>query len=167
MRCITVRKIDLTERLSKKNTIIAVVCIVVFLIIGFVAAVVGHRAYLDSREAEITNISYSSSAKLFMRADGVTLVCKYSSSDVSVALDKVLSLSKGASLSVVSVVDENGSPVSHSGVSFDVSDGQRYFVILNVKSFGGVHTNGYVLEIVSEEDFDVNGTTPFSFGPIL
>ena len=52
-RFLEVKNIDLSERLSKKNTIVAIICIVVFLIAGFLAAVLGHIAYVNSREAEI------------------------------------------------------------------------------------------------------------------
>lgn len=148
------RKIDLSGRLSKKNTLIAVVCIVLFVVIGFIAAVAGHRAYVNSREAKITNISYSTSAKFFMREDGLNLVYKYSPSDGEVDLSEILSLSDGATFRIGAVLDKDGNRIDHTSVVFDVSDSDRYFVIINVKSLGGVHSNGYIVEIVSEDDFD-------------
>ena len=148
------RKIDLSARLSPKNTLIPVACIVLFVVIGFIAAVVGHRTFVNSREAKIINISYSTSEKFFMREDGLNLVYKYSSSDDEVDLSKIVSLSDGATFRIGAVLDKDGNKTDHTGVVFDVSDSEKYFVILNVKSLGGVHSNGYIVEIVSEDDFD-------------
>ncbi len=147
------KNIDLSERLSKKNTIVAIICIVVFLIAGFLAAVLGHIAYVNSREAEILNYSHSSSSDFFMRSDGLNLVYKYKDSVSEVNLSNILELSDGASFRILVVLNEDGEKISHSEVTFDVSDKQQYFVIVNVTSLGRVHTNGYLIEIVSETDY--------------
>ncbi len=146
-------KVDLSARLSKKNTIIAIVVIIVFAICGILAAVLGHRAYLRGCEARITNVSSSPSASLFYRSDNLTMVYTYSTKEKKVVLSDVLKLSEGATMTIKIVTDANGKVIDRSGDTFDVADGERYIVFIEIKSNGGIHKNGYVLDVVSRDEY--------------
>ncbi len=147
------KKIDLSARLSKKNTIIAIVCVFVFLVCGILAAVLGHKAYLTGCEAKITNVSSSPSSSLFSRPDGLTIVYAYSTEEKQVKLGEVLSLSKGATMTIKTVTDASGKVISRSGDTFEVAENERYIVFIAIKSNGGLHENGYVLDIVSADEY--------------
>ena len=165
------KKIDLSERLDRKNSVIAIVCILVFLIAGFVAAIVSHSSYLKNAESKIVNYGVSSSSSFHLRAGTLsTLVYKYADNATVVDLDDVIEVSKGATYSVDLVLNAERQTVEHRGTKFDVSNGQRYFLLITVKSIGNLYRNKYVLELVKKSDYteetpdfnvQADGETPF------
>lgn len=154
----SMKKCDLSARLSRKNTIIALVCIAVFLIAGIVVAVVTHSSYvnkvLSQEEATITNYSTSPSSDFVLRAGTVsTLVYKYDDTAITVDLNDIIALSEGATFSVDLVLGGNKVPIDHIGTKFPVANGQKYFVVVTVHSAHNVRQNKYFLELVKKSDF--------------
>lgn len=149
-------KIDFNKRLSKKGTAIAVVCIVLFILLGFVAAIVGHVVYLHNQEAKIVNYKHREGAELRMRNDG-TLVYVYDNK-TTVDVKEVLELSEGASLRVVRVVSENR--VLPTTDKINVAEEPHVYLLLQVVSEAGNKTTNYYLEIVSKEEYQPDGQLP-------
>lgn len=154
----------LSGRLSKKTTFVAIVCVIVFVLAGIIAAVCSHVAFVNGEKAEIVNYSSSPSSAFHLRTGKVSdLVYKYGDKDKTVDIDKVIELPSGASYKIVKVLDRDLQPIAHEGTVFQVENGERYFVFLTVLSNGGLKKQNYTIELVrlsdySAEDPDFNVT---------
>ncbi len=149
---------DLNKKLSQKGAVIAIVLITLFVVAGIVGSIVGHVFYLSKQKAEITNYSVSESASLRLRNNG-TLVYRYEEGETSVDLNRVLTLSKGASLRIIMATDVDGKAVKKKAV-LDVNNGEHYFFSLQVVSEAGNKTTDYILEIVAKQDYRVDQPFP-------
>ena len=142
-------KIDLNEKLSKKTSTIIVLAIVLFVIVGIIVAVAAHSTYIKGREAKIVKVSASPIKDgLYATKTPSYLGYNYSDGVKTIDLTKIVSVSKGATLSVKKVLNANLEPVS--GTVLDVANGQGYLVYVSVMSDGNYRKNGYVIQIESE-----------------
>lgn len=143
-------KIDLNEKLSKKTSTIIVLAIVLFVIVGIIVAVAAHSTYIKGREAKIVKVSASPIKDgLYATKTPSYLGYNYSDGVKTIDLTKIVSVSKGATLSVKKVLTAKDlKPVS--GTVLDVASGQGYLVYVSVTSDGNYRKNGYVIQIESE-----------------
>ena len=142
-------KIDLNVKLSKKTSTIIVLAIVLFVIVGIIVAVAAHSTYIKGREAKIVKVSASPIKDgLYATKTPSYLGYNYSDGVKTIDLTKIVSVSKGATLSVKKVLNANLEPVS--GTVLDVANGQGYLVYVSVMSDGNYRKNGYVIQIESE-----------------
>ena len=142
-------KIDLNEKLSKKTSTIIVLAIVLFVIVGIIVAVAAHSTYIKGREAKIVKVSASPIKDgLYATKTPSYLGYNYSDGVKTIDLTKIVTISKGATLSVKKVLNANLEPVS--GTVLDVANGQGYLVSVSVTSDGNYRKNGYVIQIESE-----------------
>lgn len=142
-------KIDLNEKLSKKTSTIIVLAIVLFVIVGIIVAVAAHSTYIKGREAKIVKVSASPIKDgLYATKTPSYLGYNYSDGVKTIDLTKIVSVSKGATLSVKKVLNANLEPIS--GTVLDVANGQGYRVYVSVMSDGNYRKNGYVIQIESE-----------------
>ena len=142
-------KIDLNEKLSKKTSTIIVLAIVLFVIVGIIVAVAAHSTYIKGKEAKIVKVSASPIKDgLYATKTPSYLGYNYSDGVKTIDLTKIVSVSKGATLSVKKVLNANLEPVS--GTVLDVANGQGYLVSVSVTSDGNYRKNGYVIQIESE-----------------
>lgn len=142
-------KIDLNEKLSKKTSTIIVLAIVLFVIVGIIVAVAAHSTYIKGKEAKIVKVSASPIKDgLYATKTPSYLGYNYSDGVKTIDLTKIVSVSKGATLSVKKVLNANLEPVS--GTVLDVANGQGYLVYVSVMSDGNYRKNGYVIQIESE-----------------
>ena len=142
-------KIDLNEKLSKKTSTIIVLAIVLFVIVGIIVAVAAHSTYIKGREAKIVKVSASPIKDgLYATKTPSYLGYNYSDGVKTIDLTKIVTVSKGATLSVKKVLNANLEPVS--GTVLDVANGQGYLVYVSVMSDGNYRKNGYVIQIESE-----------------
>lgn len=162
-------KIDLNEKLSKKTSTIIVLAIVLFVIVGIIVAVAAHSTYIKGREAKIVKVSASPIKDgLYATKTPSYLGYNYSDGVKTIDLTKIVTVSKGATLSVKKVLTKDLEPVS--GTVLDVASGQGYRVYVSVTSDGNYRKNGYVIQIESEHtliegpDIDENEV---EFKPII
>ena len=142
-------KIDLNEKLSKKTSTIIVLAIVLFVIVGIIVAVAAHSTYIKGKEAKIVKVSASPIKDgLYATKTPSYLGYNYSDGVKTIDLTKIVSVSKGATLSVKKVLTKDLKPVS--GTVLDVANGQGYLVSVSVTSDGNYRKNGYVIQIESE-----------------
>ena len=142
-------KIDLNEKLSKKTSTIIVLAIVLFVIVGIIVAVAAHSTYIKGKEAKIVKVSASPIKDgLYATKTPSYLGYNYSDGVKTIDLTKIVTISKGATLSVKKVLNANLEPVS--GTVLDVANGQGYLVSVSVTSDGNYRKNGYVIQIESE-----------------
>ena len=153
------KKIDLNERLSPRNTMIAVLAILLAVTIGFTVAVLWHQTYLKNRKAEITNIANRPLEEQLFAYNETSPVYVYKAGTTSVALADVIEVSKGATYSVTKVLNTS-LDVLPIAVTFDVSEGQTYYVFIKVVSEGHTRVRDYVLEITG--DLGEKGAIPDS-----
>lgn len=148
------KKIDLSSRVSRKTSLIALLCILLFLIAGITVAVVTHSSYLKNAEGKIVNYGMTPSSDLSLRQGTLsTLVYKYADDAKSVDINDVIEISKGATYSVDLVLSADLTPLGHTGTAFSVENGERYFLLVTVKSAGNVYQNKYILELVRKSDY--------------
>ena len=142
-------KIDLNEKLSKKTSTIIVLAIVLFVIVGIIVAVAAHSTYIKGKEAKIVKVSASPIKDgLYATKTPSYLGYNYSDGVKTIDLSKIVSVSKGATLSVKKVLTKDLKPVS--GTVLDVANGQGYLVSVSVTSDGNYRKNDYVIQIESE-----------------
>ncbi|MBR1624692.1 MAG: hypothetical protein IJ676_03000 [Clostridia bacterium] len=142
-------KIDLNEKLSKKTSTIIVLAIVLFVIVGIIVAVAAHSTYIKGREAKIVKVSASPIKDgLYATKTPSYLGYNYSDGVKTIDLSKIVSVSKGATLSVKKVLTKDLKPVS--GTVLDIANGQGYLVSVSVTSDGNYRKNDYVIQIESE-----------------
>lgn len=142
-------KIDLNEKLSKKTSTIIVLAIMLFVIVGIIVAVAAHSTYIKGREAKIVKVSASPIKDgLYATKTPSYLGYNYSDGVKTIDLTKIVTVSKGATLSVKKVLNANLEPVS--GTVLDVANGQGYRVYVSVMSDGNYRKNSYVIQIESE-----------------
>lgn len=157
-----VKKIDLSAKLTKKQTAIAIICVAIFVIAGVIGAAVGGVAYYKNQKAAVTNCSSSSANAFHMRANG-TLVYVYDNGTENVDLTKIIEVSDGASMSLVAVLDGNKEKTENKSFLLNVEKGETYYVIFNVTSRGGQRTNGYMAEVVNRNNYSENDTLTIGF----
>ena len=142
-------KIDLNEKLSKKTSTIIVLAIVLFVIVGIIVAVAAHSTYIKGKEAKIVKVSASPIKDgLYATKTPSYLGYNYSDGVKTIDLTKIVTVSKGATLSVKKVLTKDLKPVS--GTVLDVANGQGYLVSVSVTSDGNYRKNDYVIQIESE-----------------
>ena len=144
---------NLNEKLTKKTSIIVIISVVVFVIIAIIASVFGGNAYYNNMQAKITNYSLSSSDDFHMRSDGLSLVYKYENGTDNVDLNKIITVSERASFKIVAVLNSDMEKIKLTSSLLPVDNNEQYFVVINVSSEGGFVKNGYVIEIVNENNY--------------
>lgn len=152
------KKTDLDKKLNKKQTTIAVTAVAVFVLLGILAAILGNVFYLKNQEAKIVNYSSSSDSPLRLRNNGA-LVYVYKE-PTAFSLNDALELSKGATMVVVraeSIPDKTALPAK---AEIDPSATPHAMVFLQVKSRSGQKTTDYVLEIVSQNEYEPDEALP-------
>ena len=152
------KKADLTEKLTKKQTTIAVIAVAVFVLLGILAAILGNVFYLKNQEAKIVNYSSSSDSALRLRNNGA-LVYVYKE-PTAFSLNDVLELSKGATMTVVRAESVPDKTVLPAQTEIDPSATPHLTVFLQVKSRSGQKTTDYVLEIVSQNEYGPDEALP-------
>ena len=145
------KKIDFNKKLNKKQTIIAIMSIACFVLLGIVGAILGNVLYLDSQEAKVVNYSSSNGSSLRMKNNG-SLVYVYKDT-TAINLSDVLELSKGATLKVIRVETTPDKESLPPQTEIDPSVHPHVNVFLQVKSKSGKKTTDYLLEIVSEKEY--------------
>ena len=143
----------LNEKLSVKSTVIAISAVILFLIAGIIASVLGGITFYNSKEAKIINYSVSPQDAFHLRKDGTTLVYKYQNGTENVDVDKIIKLSKNASYKILAAYDGNNNQLNNTSSVLNTAENQRYFLLINVSSEYGFVQNGYLLEIVNIENY--------------
>ena len=146
-------KMNLNERLSKKTSVCVIIAIALFVIIAIIASVIGGNYYYKNSKAKITNYSLSTADDFHMRSDGLSLVCKYENGTDTVDLNQIIKVSKRAHFKIVAILDANMEKTNLNSAVLSVENNEKYFVIVNVSSEGGFVKNGYLIEIVNENDY--------------
>lgn len=158
----------LNGKLSKKATVIAVILIALFVLGGNLGAVLGHRAYLNGKEAKIVNYSVRENSPLRMRKDG-TLSYRYKSGATVLDAADLLILSDGASMQTLRLTTDDNTLLP-SSTAVDVRSYPHTYMFLRVTSDGGKNHTDYILEIVSESDYREDAKLPAILsetGPII
>ena len=139
------KKFSLEGRLGKKESAIALTCVLLVLVIGFTVAVLAHQKYLNTRRADLIASGTPGEGKLYMANVG-SPVYVYSASQTEVDLADIITVSKGATYKIVRVTDAALNELETTSV-LDVSGKQTYYVVVKVTSEGGIRSNSYILEI--------------------
>ena len=148
------KKIDLNERLNKTATIICIVAVIVFVLVGCIVASVIGQKYYSSLKSEILNYkNTASSGDFYMTTDGY-LVFKYNGN--SIDLNKVCELSNEGAIYVRSVLDENKTSVTLSDNKCVINTNNQgiYYVFFDVINTISSTKQSYRLILVEKEDFD-------------
>ena len=156
------------KKLSKKTSIICIVCIALFVLAGMIGAIVGHRIYLNSREAFITNYSTKEGATLRMRNNGC-LVYSYQDALTELEVTDVLEISDGATIKAMRLETIDGTVLPLS-TKLDLTATPHVFLFLHVTSEGNQHQKDYILEVVSASDYQADQKLPpvlFDDGPVI
>lgn len=158
----------LNKKLSKKSTVICIVCIAVFVISGILGAILGHQAYLNSREAKITNYSVREGSALRMRNNGELVYC-YQDGCKKLDVKELLELSDGATMQLVRSVTADGTLLPLS-TQIDLTANNHVYLFLRVTSEGNKFKRDYILEVVSASDYQADQKLPpvlFDDGPVI
>ena len=143
-------KRELNKKLSLRTTLIILGVLLLFIIGGIVGGIVGHKAYLNDQKAEIVNYGKTESENFHLRKDG-TLAYIYDDEDVTVDIFDVVEVSKGATLHLIAVLDDEGNKLEDLSNELNVENDERYFLITEVVSNGGIVKNGYLIEVANEK----------------
>ncbi len=137
-------KTNWNDKLSKKSTVIVLVSILIFLVIAMAALALGHVAYLDNQKAQVTNLND------FRVINPQMLIYVYPDGDTSVDINKIVEVNKKATLSIVKIIDEDGTISPPASSVINVSEKPTRDVVIRIKSPSKTKIIDYRITLVSK-----------------
>lgn len=136
-------------KISVKKSTLILVFVAVFVLSAVIGAIAGYDAYRDATMTDITNLNQ------FFKDDSGIYIYEYSDDTVTINIDKIVSVSKNATLNVQNVKVKNSNAeleiIDNSGdKAIDVTDKTAKYVNLEVNN--SFKSKEYTVILVAEKN---------------